>query len=109
MTKEEAQNISFQIIGYAGDALSDFVEAVAQAKKGNGEEAQKLMQAGKEQLTKAHKSQTDLLVAEANNEELPFSIILVHAQDHIMNAILYENIAKDFIELYLERSSNNEK
>lgn len=103
MTKEEMQSMSFQIISYAGDAYSSFAEAIDKAKVYDLEESERLIKYGQEQLTHAHKSQTELLVAEANEEEMPFSIIMVHAQDHLMNAVMYERIAKEFIELYKDK------
>jgi len=103
MDKTEIQEISFQLIGYAGDAYSCFQQAVAKAREGDFEEAEKLMDEGRKQLTEAHKTQTDLLNAEAAGEDLAYSVILVHAQDHMMNAVMFETIAKEFITLYRER------
>ncbi|MDD3139886.1 MAG: PTS lactose/cellobiose transporter subunit IIA [Lachnospiraceae bacterium] len=103
MNKEGIQNISFQIIGFAGDAFTYFFQAVAKAKEGNFEEADSLVTLGEEQLTKAHQAQTELLIAESNGDDLTYSIILVHAQDHLMMTIMYERIAKEFISLYKER------
>lgn len=103
MSKEEIQNISFKIIGFAGDAYSSFNEAIENARKFNFDESERLIKCGQEQLICAHKSQTELLVSEANNEEIPFSIIMVHAQDHLMNAVMYERIALEFIELYKQK------
>lgn len=107
MSKEEIQQISFQLIGYAGDAFSSFYNAVESAKKGEFEKAEAFLKEGEQQLTKAHQSQTELLVAEANGDEMEFSVILVHAQDHLMMTIMYERIAKEFIELYRERGKNH--
>ena len=108
MSKEEIQQISFQLIGYAGDAFSNFYSAVESAKKGEFEKTENLLKEGEQQLTKAHQSQTELLVAEANGEQMEFSVILVHAQDHLMMTIMYERIAKEFIELYRERRKGDE-
>ena len=103
MNKEEIQNISFQLISYAGDACSCFMQAVTKAKEGKCEEADELLSSGNEQLVKAHKAQTDLLVTEAQGNDLEFSVLLIHAQDHLMTTIMYERIAKEFISLYKER------
>lgn len=105
MNKEDVQTVSFQIIGYAGDAFSCFYKSVEAARKGNFELADSLVGQGKSSLTKAHNAQTDLLAAEARGENVEHSVILVHAQDHLMTAIMYEHIAREFIELYKERRS----
>lgn len=104
MNKEEVQSISFQLIGYAGDAFSYFYQAVDKAREGRFEEAEELVAQGEKQLVQAHHAQTDLLTAEASGEDVEFSVILVHAQDHMMTAMMYERVAKEFITLYKERS-----
>lgn len=108
MNREEIQSISFQLIGYAGDAFSSFFQAVDMARKGETEEAERLLKEGKAQLTKAHQTQTQLLTAEACGEDIAYSVILVHAQDHLMTTIMYERIAKEFIALYKERRGDYE-
>lgn len=97
MDKTELQNISFQIISYAGNAFSNFYQAVEEARFGNIEKAEQLMKQGDMDMHMAHKAQTDLLNCEANGEELDFSIFLIHAQDHLMTTIMYERIAKQLI------------
>jgi len=104
MDKEQVQGLSFQLIGFAGDAFSCFKQAVSEARQGSFEEADRLMKQGRESLVEAHHTQTDLLSAETSGQEIAYSILMVHAQDHLMNAIMYEDIAKELIELHRERS-----
>ncbi len=106
MNKEEAQMIAFQLIGFAGDAFSFFYKAVEVAREGKIEEAEGLLAEGEKQLTKAHNAQTELLTAEAQGKDVAFSIMLVHAQDHLMTTIMYERVAKEFILLYKEKIGN---
>lgn len=105
MDREKAQELAFGIIGFAGEAFSCFMKAVESARKGSQEEAAKLIAEGEKQLSLAHNSQTELLVSEARGENIEYSIMLVHAQDHLMTTIMYERIAKEFIILYKERGS----
>lgn len=104
MDKEKLQMMSFQLISYAGDAFSYFFQAVEKAREGKFEEADQLIAEGDKQMVEAHHAQTDLLTAEASGEEMEFSVILVHAQDHLMTTMMYERVAKEFINLYKERS-----
>ncbi len=103
MGKEEVQALAFQLIGYAGDAYSCFKQAVAKAREGSFEEADRLLEQGKESLVEAHHTQTEMLTAETQGQDIAYSILMVHAQDHLMNAIMYEDIAKEFVALYKER------
>ncbi len=97
---EKIFEISFGIIGYAGDAKGLAFEAIAQAKKGNIEAARETMKSSKEVITKAHRFQTELIQGEANGSKTEVSVLLVHAQDHLMNAMNFQQLAEEFIDLY---------
>ena len=99
MTEETIQEISFEIIGYAGNAFSYFYEAVEEMMEENKERAKELYNLGKKELTQAHKVQTDLLISEANGEKVNTNVILIHAQDHLMTTIMYERIARQMIRI----------
>ena len=58
------------------------------------------MEEARQVQLKAHHAQTQLLVQEANGEKAEFSILLVHAQDHLMNSITFVDLAKEMIEMY---------
>ena len=100
MNREEAQMVAFQLISYAGDAFSSFFKAVEKARNGEFDEADELIKKGESELTNAHNAQTELLAKEAQGKDIEYSIMLVHAQDHLMTTIMYERVAKEFITLY---------
>ncbi|MFS0673908.1 PTS lactose/cellobiose transporter subunit IIA [Ornithinibacillus sp. 179-J 7C1 HS] len=92
--------IAFQIILYAGNGRSNAMEAIQEAKEGNFEEAdRKLVEAG-EELSKAHGYQTKLIQAEANGESTQVNVILIHSQDHLMNAMTVRDLATEIVEIY---------
>ena len=99
MNREEAQMVAFQLISYAGDAFSSFFKAVEKARNGEFDEADELIKKGESELTNAHNAQ------EAQGKDIEYSIMLVHAQDHLMTTIMYERVAKEFITLYKEKLS----
>lgn len=103
MDKEALQQISFQIIGYSGDALSLYFEALSQAKKGDFEKAKQLTDQADNQMHLAHNMQTELITKEAQGKSMEFSIIVVHAQDHLMNTILTKKLVEELIYLHKER------
>ena len=103
MNREEAQMVAFQLISYAGDAFSYFFKAVEKARNGEFDEADELIKKGESELTNAHNAQTELLAKEAQGKDIEYSIMLVHAQDHLMTTIMYERVAKEFITLYREK------
>ena len=105
MNREEAQMVAFQLISYAGDAFSSFFKAVEKSRNGEFDEADELIKKGESELTNAHNAQTELLAKEAQGKDIEYSIMLVHAQDHLMTTIMYERVAKEFITLYKEKLS----
>ncbi|MCD7739117.1 MAG: PTS lactose/cellobiose transporter subunit IIA [Lachnospiraceae bacterium] len=92
--------IAMSIIASAGDARSDAFAALAAAKEGNFEEADRLLAEAKEAGVGAHKAQTDLLFAEANGNAPEMNVLLVHAQDHFMTSMLAEELIREIIDLY---------
>lgn len=102
---EKIFEISFGIIGHAGDAKSIAFDAISEAKKGNIEVAREKIQESKEVMLKAHRFQTELIQNEASGNKTEMSVILVHAQDHLMNAMNFQQLAEEFIDLY-ERLEN---
>lgn len=100
MTRDEVQLIACQIVAYAGSAFDFFNKAIELAEENRLEEAEKSLKRGEKELNEAHNAQTGLLSAEAGQQEIPFSIIMVHAQDHLTMAIFAERMAKHFITLW---------
>lgn len=98
MSKEEVQMQAFQIISIAGDAFSSFYEAMSYYKQKDMDMAKMKLDEGSEKLIEAHQIQTTLIHAEVNDLDLPFSLIMTHAQDHLTMANCWENLAKVFID-----------
>jgi PTS system cellobiose-specific IIA component len=90
----DSEQIIFTIIMHAGDARSHALEALRYAREHNFIEAEASMAKAKTDLLGAHQIQTELLQAEAGGKKQEISLLLIHAQDHLMTAIL----AKDLIE-----------
>lgn len=102
MDKEDVQLASFQIVGHAGDAFTHFYEAVGRARDGAYDAAEREMAEGESCLVKAHNAQTEMLSEEARGNDLPFSLMLVHGQDHLMTTMMFGRMARELIEVYKE-------
>ena len=98
MTKEEMTLLGFEIVAYAGDARSKLLEALKAAEKGDFAQAESLVEEAGSCIAEAHKSQTTMLAQEA--EDLPYSITMMHGQDHLMTTILLKDVIHHLIELY---------
>ena len=90
----------FGLISHSGDAKSLLMEAIGAAKEGDFEKATEKIKEASEKLNLAHQVQTSLIQAEAGGEKQEASLLLIHAQDHLMNAILLKDLATEFIDLY---------
>lgn len=101
MNEIEAEK-AMNIILYAGSAKSTLIEALNELTETGDilKEKEKIAEAGKE-LGQAHEIQTSLLVEESNNEKTePTSILMIHAQDHFMNAVTIRDMGQIFIKMY---------
>lgn len=97
----DVEMIIFTIITHSGDARSSSMEAITHAKEGEFEKAQKCIEEAENKLSLAHKEQTKLIQAEAQGEKHDISLLLIHAQDHLMNAMTVKDMANEFVELYI--------
>ena len=95
-----AEQIPFQLILNSGNARSFAMEAPQFAKQGKMVEADEAMVKAKEAINEAHHFQTELIQSEARGEKTEVSVLLIHAQDHLMNAMNFQQLAEEFIEVY---------
>lgn len=94
------QEIIMGIIVNGGNARSNAMRAISAAKKGNFEEANQFMETASEDLNKAHRIQTDLIQAEARGDKAEISLLMIHAQDHLMNAMTLKDLAVEMIDMH---------
>ncbi|MGX7144753.1 PTS lactose/cellobiose transporter subunit IIA [Facklamia languida] len=100
MEENEINQVAMVLIANSGDARSKFMEAIALAKDQDFDQAQDKFDEGKVSLRLAHQAQTDLLTQEAGGERVALSLLLLHAQDHLMNAMTVRDFAQELIDLY---------
>ena len=80
------------------------MKGISLARKHKIEEARAKLKEGRESVTEAHSIQTNLILKEASGEKQEISLLLIHAQDHLMNAMTVLDMAEEFINLYEERN-----
>jgi PTS system cellobiose-specific IIA component/PTS system lactose-specific IIA component len=94
MTKEAVLSTAFEIIAAAGNAFDCFYSAILSYKKKDMDTAKKKLEEGKQHLAETHRIQMELIQAEAKEETIPYSLIMVHAQDHLNMAISWKRMAQ---------------
>lgn len=87
------------IILHAGNARSSAFEAIAAAKRGESELAEAKLKEADTSFLEAHKLQTELLQEEARGTTNEMSVLLVHAQDHLMTAMTVKELAVEMIDM----------
>ena len=96
----EMETMIMNLIVDAGSARSYAMDAIRLAKEGCIEEAEASLDNSDADIGMAHRGQTDLIHNEAKGVHTEMSLFMVHAQDHIMTAILARDLAREFVDLY---------
>lgn len=101
---------AFALIAKAGEARSYAFEALDKAKEGDFDTAETLLGKAEELLNDAHQVQFQILSQETSGTcEVELSFIMVHAQDHLMTAILAKELISEQIEMKKEIAELKEK
>jgi cellobiose PTS system EIIA component len=94
------EEIIFQIILHGGNGKSLAMEAIFAAKQGDIKVAEAKLAEAEEAISEAHRIQTGLIQGEINGNKAPISLLMIHAQDHLMTSITVKDLAKEFVDLY---------
>lgn len=102
MDMEELDSVVMELVVNAGNGRSSAIQAIREARAGHFAQAQQLLDECEEALLQCHKAQTDLVQAELQGEGVRVTLLMVHAQDHIMNAMTVRDIAAELIAMMKE-------
>ena len=100
ITEEEQMQITMGLIINAGNAKAFAVEAITCAKNGDFEGAKAKLKNADQALVEAHNTQTGMLTQEAQGNHVNVTLLTVHSQDHLMNAMLARELIDELIELH---------
>lgn len=99
-TADALEEVVMGLIINAGQARSLAYSALKQAKLGDFSAAKGLMAQSHAALNDAHRVQTQLIESDAGQGKMKVSLVLVHAQDHLMTSMLARELIAELIELY---------
>ncbi|XTZ39227.1 PTS N,N'-diacetylchitobiose transporter subunit IIA [Salmonella enterica] len=97
---DNLEEVVMGLIINAGQARSLAYAALKQAKQGNFCLAKEIMEQSKLALNEAHQVQTKLIESDEGEGKMKVTLVLVHAQDHLMNAMLARELVAELIELH---------
>ena len=89
-----------QIILHAGDARAKCLMSLQKINEGSFSEAQELLNEANTEINQAHKVQTEMIQEEAKGNKKEVSLLMVHAQDHLMTSMLARELVAELIELH---------
>ncbi|WP_028534556.1 PTS lactose/cellobiose transporter subunit IIA [Paludibacterium yongneupense] len=89
-----------ELIIAAGEAKSLAMQALHSAKRGEWAQVDTLLAESAAASRSAHEVQTTLIGMDEGEGKLPVTLILVHAQDHIMTSMLAREMIAEMIELH---------
>lgn len=96
----EMELICFKMIAGAGEARTNFINAIEESKKGNMDEAQVMIEQGDMAFNEGHLAHAQLLQKEAAGTKTEINLLLMHAEDQLMCSESFRFIALELIELY---------
>lgn len=99
---QELESTVMELIIHAGEARSAAMQALQAARKHHWAEADEYLENASAAAREAHKIQTALIGADEGCGKIAVSLILVHAQDHLMNAMLCRDLVEELIYLHHE-------
>jgi PTS system cellobiose-specific IIA component len=103
------EEIITELVVNGGDAKSKAIQAIRAAKAGDFKAADEKIKESNESLQEAHVFQTEIIQAETRGEsQADVSLLMIHGQDHLMNAITTRDLAIEMIDMYKMIHSKSE-
>ncbi|MEJ6078412.1 PTS lactose/cellobiose transporter subunit IIA [Vibrio sp. 1-Bac 57] len=100
MNNEDYEMNVMTLIVSAGNCRSLLMQAMSQSRLENFDAAEASIEEAESALKDAHLIQTKLIEFDEGEGKLPIHIVMVHAQDHLMNAVLLMDLTKEIIYLH---------
>lgn len=97
---EELEEVVMGLIINSGQARNLAYAALKQAKQGDFAAAKTMMEQSRMALNEAHLVQTKLIEGDQGEGKMKVSLVLVHAQDHLMTSMLARELVTELIELH---------
>lgn len=92
--------VAMEIVAYSGDARTKYLSAMDKIADKDFDSAEALIKEGDDLILSAHNQQTDLIAKEAMGEDIEIGFLTVHAQDHLMTAMLLSDIDKRLVKIF---------
>lgn len=88
---------SMSLILHASDAYRLGFEAMRLIREKKFLEAKETIKSARKKSVEGHQVQTEMLTRMMNGETIEADVLLVHAQDHLMNSVLLLDLVDEMI------------
>lgn len=97
--KQDLEAVAFQMIFHSGNARSNLILALRECKAKNFAACDALMEEAEKMLAEAHKTHFGLIQNEASGNKTEFSLLLMHAEDHLMSTSTMKELMKELVDI----------
>ena len=98
--ENDLEEVVMGLIINSWQARSLAYAALKQAKQGDFAAAKTMMEQSRTALNEAHLVQTKPIESDQGEGKMKVSLVLVHAQDHLMTSMLARELVAELIELH---------
>ncbi|MDR0125134.1 MULTISPECIES: PTS lactose/cellobiose transporter subunit IIA [Bacillus] len=94
------EQISFQLILHSGNARSKIIQSLKVFRNNQTEEAFELFKQAEDDLSQAHEIHFQMIQKEAGGEKTNFSLLLMHAEDHLMSTMTMKELVGELLLIF---------
>lgn len=98
------EQICFQLILHSGNARSKVIQSIREYRAGSVQKAEELLHQAEDDLQQSHDIHFQMIQKEAGGEKNEFSLLLLHAEDHLMSTLTMKELVFELLELFKEKN-----
>ncbi|MDA7027038.1 PTS lactose/cellobiose transporter subunit IIA [Bacillus sp. CLL-7-23] len=98
------EQICFQLILHSGNARSKVMESLKKYRNNSVEEAEELLVQAEQDLQASHEIHFKMVQKEAGGEKSEFSLLLMHAEDHLMSTLTMKELVTELLKIFKEKN-----
>ncbi|MED2941272.1 PTS lactose/cellobiose transporter subunit IIA [Bacillus swezeyi] len=97
------EQVCFQLILHSGNARSKVIQSLREYRAGSVQKAEELLVQAEEDLRQSHDIHFQMIQKEAGGEKNDFSLLLMHAEDHLMSTLTMKELVCELLGIFKEK------
>ncbi|MGN9864825.1 PTS lactose/cellobiose transporter subunit IIA [Bacillus swezeyi] len=99
-----SEQVCFQLILHSGNARSKVIQSLKEYRAGSVQKAEELLVQAEEDLRRSHDIHFQMIQKEAGGEKNDFSLLLMHAEDHLMSTLTMKELVCELLGIFKEKN-----